>query len=316
MKRIKPKFSLFDKQMISIDFGSDFIKIIVGRFQNEAVIIEKAHTLQTTESAYADGVIRHPEALKKQMIEFLNENKISISKAVCTFHSSQFIIREIEIPNVKTSLFDSVIKYELQKYLPIELHEYVVDYQVLEETNEGKTVRMLVTALPNVIAESYYVLLQQIGLKPLCLSTHSNALEKLFTRCSNLKITKEIIGSIAVLEIGHRDVDVSVICNRKIRFSRTLIERPNEVIKRSIEDWAVEIQRVIQFYNNNEYNPCIEKVYIYGESKDLNGLEENLKQRLHLKIERVLEISSMIFNTPMDSSETLTYMNAAGAIIR
>lgn len=299
--------------MISIDFGSDFTKIVVGRFKNDVVIIEKAHTFETPDDVYEDGVVVQSDSLKKEISKFLNRNKIRKSKVVCTFNSSRLIIREIEIPNAKISLLGALIKYEMEKYLPIVLREYVLEYKVLEEVEDGKTLRILVTALPKSIAVSYYALLQEIGLQPLSLSTHSHALEKLFALSRDSKIVED---PAAVLEIGHREIVINMIENRKLWFSRTLTQQSNEVLDRSVEAWGIEIQRVLQFYNNNGLNRAMKKVYLYGENVNFNELEIYLRQRLHVKTERIQDMHSVILNSSTTSYREANYIHAAGAMIR
>ena len=91
------------------------------------------------------------------------------------------------------------------------------------EENNVKKVNILVAALPKSISEDYLDLAKTMGLNPYYLDIHSNAIYKLLS-------SKPIINdsylledqTIAVIDLGHRFINVIIINKGQFEFSRLL----------------------------------------------------------------------------------------------
>ena len=76
---------------------------------------------------------------------------------------------------------ETVIRYEIQQYLPINLEDYILQGKILaeKEVDGTKKLEVRVIAYPEKIARGYYNLLLKLGLKPDALDVNYNSVNKL-----------------------------------------------------------------------------------------------------------------------------------------
>lgn len=217
--------SINEKELLSFDIGAHSIKILVGKRDKDMILLDKASTVPIPADVYQDGQIQDMQKLKDVIEVTLQTNKIRTKSVVCTLESSSIITREIVLPLVKAQELREMIGYEIQQYLPIELDQYIIQYRLLEELKEGgaKHANILVAALPRLIVEKYLSLLESLNMKPVALDIHSNAVTKLLDTAHQINKGETIANkTIAVIDIGHQQMNVTLIDNGNFKFNRLL----------------------------------------------------------------------------------------------
>lgn len=214
---------MFWDNIVSIDIGNKNIKIVEGKQQGNNIVVNKAITVRTPSQSYNDGQIIDKERLKSIIHGTLESCKIKTKKVICSIESTSIITRKIILPKVKEEEMESMVKYEVEQYLPIMLDDYVVEYKVLDTFRvEGvDKFRMLVATIPKIMVENFLELLKEINIKPVALDLNSNAISKIFNR--ELEINKEISNleqTVAILDIGHKFINMDIISKGIIQFSR------------------------------------------------------------------------------------------------
>lgn len=226
-------YVLFSKNILSIDIGSYDIKMVVGKYTNNTVIINDAVSLRTPPNTIQDGQIIDMLKLKDSINNVLKEQKFKVKKVIFTLESTSIITRELILPYVKAQSFEQMLEYEIQQQFPMALGEYVIQYKKLEDIHEGdvKKIRILTAVFPKMIVENYLELAKQLNLRPFALDSHSNSISKLFD--INTKINEEITHlakdktyrdpkTIAIIDLGYENININIIDNGIPRFSRLL----------------------------------------------------------------------------------------------
>jgi type IV pilus assembly protein PilM len=90
----------------------------------------------------------------------------------------------------------------------------------------------------------------------------------------------------------------------------------NLFIKEEVQEWVEEIQRIIQFYKNKKVGNKIDRIYIYGGSSRVKGMDTYLKERLALSVETINSIDNIQVENGKAFEDLDIYVNALGAIIR
>jgi type IV pilus assembly protein PilM len=223
---------LANNEVISIDIGSKNTKIVIGKQQNNNIIINSAFMLTTPANSIQDGKIMDMEALVVEIKGALNQNKIKTKKAIITIESTSIIRREIELPMAKAEELDAMVVYEIEQYLPIMLNEYVIEYKITEEFMEEKLkkYKILVAALPKAIAEEYIQLVKELELIPAVLDINSNAISKLLSTKTQINSESyNVDNTIAVLDIGYNNINLTIVSNGNTKFSRLITLGGNDI---------------------------------------------------------------------------------------
>ncbi|WP_051560473.1 pilus assembly protein PilM [Clostridium beijerinckii] len=342
------------RKVVAFDMGSSMIKIVEGMYYKDELTVDKYITLKTPKDAIIDGEIKKAEELFLRLEQVMKENGIKAKYAICTNNSTLIINREILIPKVEEEEMDTVVRYEIQQYLPINLEDYILQVTILdeEETNLSKKINVRVIAYPEKIARGYYNLITKLNLKPYALDVNYNAINK-FINCidKNNEYEYNSKDSVAFIDMGASFIDVNIYKNGNLDFTRIIkaggndldemlvernlvssdkvdnfkvrnidLEEPfepvNIYVRETIDDWIEKIEKIIQFYKNKNMGDEVSSIIIFGGSSKLKGIDEYMTTKLGIKTKRKNGISKIAFKSSDDGKSIDDFINVIGSVIR
>lgn len=211
------------RQLLAIDLGSDSVKCVVGQELGQTLKIQSLFTETLPKDVYENGNILDAQALKTIVLSALKKNRMSVKDVAITIESSELIKREMEIPKVPKEDQADLIAYEVAQYLPIDTSAYVLQHIVLEDFKQEdvEKTKVLLGAMPKEMVESHLDWVKSLGLNPLFLDMHSNSLEKLIA----FSLSKQLYAdqkTTAVIDFGHKMIDIGIYENGEYRFNRLL----------------------------------------------------------------------------------------------
>ena len=216
---------MFTSKLISIDIGSHTTKIIKSRYINKKVVIEDAFTINTPAGVYSDGHINDINTLKKKIKETLNSHNIGREKCVFISNSSDIVTREVTMPYAKNSEIQSMIKFQIERYLPIMPDDYIIQYKNIEDFSENniKKSKIRIVAYPKVMSEEYRNLCKELDMIPHSLDITSNVVSKIFSVCKNVN-EKPVDNKLCYgfLDIGSEYSTFTIIKNKNVDFTRMI----------------------------------------------------------------------------------------------
>ncbi|QEK12131.1 type IV pilus assembly protein PilM [Crassaminicella thermophila] len=290
---------MFSKNVLSVDIGTYNIKMVVGKYINNNVIIDNVFSLPTPPNVVQDGQITNIDKLKDIIYDALKNRKIKTKKVIFTLESTSIITRELLLPYVKEKDLEQMLEYEIQQQFPTTLEEYVIQYKKLEEVDEidSKKIRILVATLPKIIAQNYLELVKKLNLKPIALDSHSNAISKLFHK--NVKINDEQVSknenaieinidknaldenkTIAIVDLGYENININIIDDGILKFSRLLTVGGKEIdihiantFNISLKDAEKKKRENVMLYDNiirscvNDWIEEMQRIFKYYTSR-------------------------------------------------
>ena len=343
------------KSVLSIDLGSNSIKLVEGKFNKNKLSLNKLIQIPTPADSISDGRILNLQAIIDILDFSIKENNIKAKDVIFTTNSSSIINRDITIPIVQDDEMETVIRYEIQQYLPINLDDYIIQFIVLDEIvdDSGAKLKVNVTSFPEKMAFSYYSIINSLDLNPYALDVTYNSVNKIANYSQYTAKDGQVIGgTVAFVDMGATSINVAIFKNGKLDFTRMIksggdnidyslsqilnmsikstesikikeadllsdkADDKNETIRRAVDDILEELERILQFYMNKA-NTNIDKVYIYGGLSNLNNINLYIKNKLSIDIARVDRVSNIDITSADLLNENIgQYLNAIGAIIR
>ena len=341
------------RDVISFDIGSNTIKIVEGRYSKNKLQVYRMMDMPTPDGAVEDGRIINERELSEALKSFLKTNNVKIKEGTCTTNSSSIISREISIPvDIEADEMDTVIEYEVEQFLPIKLDDYIIQYTILDKVadTEGPKLKVNVVSFPKVIAKGYFDLLTSLELTPYVLDVNFNALNKI---TSYSQITMG--GTVAFVDMGATSINVTIFNGGKIDFTRIIkyggdnidyalsikldmstkstesekIEKAsllrineddilNVTVEESMSEILGELERILQFYNNQSAGSTIESLVIYGGTSNIEGIDQYMERKLNIPTKRLGRLKNIEFTTRRQNNDENIgkYLNALGSIIR
>lgn len=350
----KKKIRKVNKKKITVvafDIGSSSIKVVEGSYHKGELTVNKVVKSVTPKDCIEDGKILNNNLLSNELKRLMTENSISAKHGICTNNSTTIINREILIPKVEDEEIQTVVRFEIQQYLPINLDDYVFQVTKLGEDEDSNKLNVRVIAYPDKMARGYYDMLREMELKPHALDVNYNALNKLsnhFQEINGKYYNKE--EATVFIDMGASSLDVNIYSNGILQFTRIIkaggnyldevlirecnvkeedlfnyksteinledIENQDKSVLYEIDDWIEKIEKIIQFYKNKNMGIDINNIFIYGGLSNLKGLCEYMTSKLFIETELIKEISNVHFNSKTPITNIHDYINVIGSIIR
>lgn len=247
-----------NKEILVLDLGNSSVKVLIGKYDNNKIIIYDCFHIAIPPGIYENGKIMNMYKLKDQLEIAFREKNIDVKPTICTIESSFIITREMELPLVEKKYLREMLGYELEQYFPIELDKYVLQYKVVDEFfDKGiKKFRILAALIPFEIVSSCYDLIKNLNLSPLALDIHSNAICKLFNsefEVNELKSLSE--ETIAVIDFGYSSTNIIIIENGIYKFNKII-----DFGSRNIYE-IIKEQLNISYEDMNKYDNLIRNVF-------------------------------------------------------
>lgn len=347
VRKVKPML----KPIVSFDFGSESIKVVEGRYVREQLHVTNCFSVPTPAGAIEDGRIVNVSLLVTALSKALSDGGVKAKDAIGCLNSTQIINRELLIPVVAPEEMETVVRYEIQQFLPINLSDYLIQYVVLGEVEMmgEKRLKLNVITFPEKMARAYYDLFKELGLKPYALDVSYNAIGKLAHHEKLIEKVTTVEGTVAFVDMGAQSIDLNIFTDGNVQFTRliksggAIIDEkfnqlpelsiksavsfkkqadlriqdinniPLRLICLSIDEMLYELERVLQFYRNKAVGNQIDHIYVLGGLAHLIGIEAYMANYLKVPVSKL---------QPLEVNEVLTiemigdYANALGAMIR
>lgn len=301
---------MFSKKVLSIDMGSKNTKIVTGEYKKNKLYIDNTIMIPTPSNSLEDGNIINKDKLVEALDNILGMNEINIKDVYFTTNSKEIINREMIVPKAEEDELDTVVEFEVQQYLPIILDNYVIQYQILEEIKgESEEVsidklRIMVVAYPKSMVEQYLSLAEELDLNPKVLDVNFNAISKLF---------KNNIETIALVDIGAESININIVSNGKIEFTR-IIQKAGDLLDKTIafrydldiEEGEKRKKQYVDLREDNEDN----------KEQVLEELNIVVKEKLNEIIEDVGKVVQFYKNKNVGNKIDKIYIYGGGSRLK
>lgn len=341
------------RQVVAFDIGTRNIKIADGMFYKGQMNINKLIKIPIPDGTIVDGAIADEKLLFSKIQKALKIYDINTKDAIITNNSSAIINREMTIPMVQEEELFTVVRFEIQQYLPIDLDDYVLQVSILKERPEEMKMDVRVIAYPDKIAKGYYDFLKSLDLKPYALDVNYNAVSKLWSNMeaiNRVKYSKNY--TVAFIDIGANNLDFSICKDGVLKFTRiqkaggnnidTVLkqslgiseeeivefkenqlslksertEHQNRDVINEITDWIEKVQKIIQFYKNQNIGANIDKIFLHGGSSKIDGLDEFMTVKLGIETQRIEKVTKINMKIKKNDYEIEDFVNVIGSMIR
>lgn len=167
-----------------IDFRGEVVRVVQGRpmDNNFNFVADSFGSLALPGFLGLDINEKSNVANVRKFQKFLANEKIEAVRVVAGLGQSGVITRNVRVPKMAPKDLDSMMKLELNDYLPVCPLEYAFDYKVMAKVEEdGRAyLELMVAAVSRKQMKQCVSLLERAGLKPVVFDILPNMLHRLF----------------------------------------------------------------------------------------------------------------------------------------
>ena len=311
------KLSLFSGSdtVVGLSIGSTAIKIVELKKTKNTWKLIHFGMIQLPEDVIVNREIINNVAVTDSLRTLAGQVGLK-NKNVCTgISGTSLIIKRmmLDIPN-KNDL-ESQIFWEAEQYLPFDVAEVVMDYQILSRGKDNKT-DVLLVALKSSVLDSYTSVIEGAGLKPKTVDLDFFALQNLFevsypAHVANRPGSSEAValvdvggsatkivvihGGIPVFTkdstMGGRNLTAEIQKHLSLSYAdaetlktgnqgHSVPQEVSELTHVMAENIGLEIKRAIDFYNASSAGAPVSSVLLAGGTAKIAELSRLVEEQL------------------------------------
>jgi type IV pilus assembly protein PilM len=311
-----------NKSLVGLDIGSSSIKVVelkdLGKGKGFQLVNASLEPLSP--EAIVDGAIMDSGLVVEAVQRCFSTRSIKTTDCAIALSGHSVIIKRISLPVMSEEELAESIQWEAEQYIPFDVEDVNIAYQILKGTNlagDGNMDVLLVAAKKDKIND-YTAVVGQAGRNAALVDVDVFALQNAFEM--NYEIDSG--QTCALANIGATVTNVSVLkgsssifwrdisiggnqYNDAVRKELNLSFEQSERVKRgeevegaaqetvqpilsSVNDYmGAELQKTLDFFKNTTPGESIDRIYVSGGASRVPSLLESLGERFGIPVERM-----------------------------
>ncbi len=310
------------RNLVGLDIGDSSIKVVELKEQGKGrgYQLVRLGWEPLSSEAIVDGQIMDSQLVTETIQRLFQRCKIKTSTPVATaLCGHHVIVKRISLPVMSEAELAESIHWEAEQYIPFDIEDVNLDYQILEGSSlsgEGNMDVLLAAAKKDKIND-YIGVVNQAGLNPQAVDIASFAMQNAFEANYEFEPDQVIalvdigsaVSSISVLHGGTsvywRDINIggnqyTDAIQKELNLSAEQAEQlkrgeeidgiPYERVQPTIsavnDDIGTEIQKTLDFFKQiSATDQSLDRLYLTGGTAQVVHLKESLAERLGTQVE-------------------------------
>lgn len=216
-------------QLIGLDIGSHSIKLVEINQGKKGMVLKNFGIIGLPKDAIVEGTIKEMEVVASAVKNLCKNLKVKNKNVATSISGFSVIVKKISISQRDESELDSSIHDEAEQYIPFDISDVNLDYEVLKIKEEGTgdegaaegskkesaLMDVLLVAAKKDIIEDYESLIQLAGLNPIIMDVDAFALQNAFEVSSG-----DISGCYAIINVGAEELGINAVKDGVSIFTR------------------------------------------------------------------------------------------------
>ncbi len=304
--------------LVGLDIGSSALKAGEITATKDGFALKNFGMISIAPGAIEEGTINDPENVADSIRQLFKANNIKEKNVAISIGGYSVIVKKIDVQTATEELLQETIHSEAEQYIPFDISEVNIDYQILgeKEADSNQMSVILVAAKKEMISE-YINLVQIAGLNPCIIDVDAFALQNIFEVNYDL-IDENVVlidigankTSLNILK-GHSSVfmrDVSLGCsqiNQKIisLIDCSFIEAEQlklskqtdkispddlkQIVSSVVSEWSIEIRRALDFYYSANPDEQIKSIVLSGGGAHIEEFRQLLAAETSSEVETI-----------------------------
>ncbi|OGZ26984.1 MAG: hypothetical protein A2365_02675 [Candidatus Nealsonbacteria bacterium RIFOXYB1_FULL_40_15] len=309
-----PKFLELDPESFGLDISDRSLKFArlkkKGRFFK---LISWGET-ELKEGIIKDGEILDEaglaEAIKRGM-EKIKGFPLDTKNVIACLPESKAFLQVIKMPRMAKKDLEEAVLLEAENYIPLPIEKSYLDFQAVVSPEKSDTMEVLIAAISQKTANSYYSSLRKSGLFPQAMEVESQSIARAL-------IKNGISDPLMIIDFGKSNTSFIIYSGNTIRFTSSIPvssemitedisnalkigweeaekmkikyglekKRIAKAVEPSIKQLVSDIKKYLSYYKHRKIGPeKIDKVLLAGRGANLLGLSEEISSAVKIPVE-------------------------------
>lgn len=304
------------KNIMGLDIGSSSIKAVELQWTRKNPRLRHFGMIPLPPEAIVDGAFMDSASIVESIRSLVEGLKVRTKNVAVSISGHSVIIKKITMAAMSEVQLEESIRWEAEQYIPYDIEEVNLDFQILyEPAGPDKMVVLLVAAKKDIIND-YTSVVEEAGLKPVVVDVDSFAIENAY----NLNFESPEDETIALVNIGAGVMNINILKGGNSAFTRDIpiggrqiteeiqkklkltyeeaealkirerqeglqsleVER---IIQGTSEQLATEVRRSLEFYAASSTGGEVKRILLSGGCAKIKGLPSLIEDRIGIPVE-------------------------------
>jgi type IV pilus assembly protein PilM len=338
------------KAVVGLDIGSSAVKAVELRPTGKGYKVSALAIEPVPPDAIVDGAIMDGGAVAAAIKRIFDSKTFRTKNVAASLSGNAVIVKKISLPLMTASELAESIQWEAEQYIPFDIQDVNLDYQILEsgtksDAKGGAMDVLLVAAKKEKIAD-YTGVISQAGCVPVIVDVDAFALQNACE--ANYGVEP---GAVVVLvNAGASAVNINIVSDGQSLFTRDISLGGNaytEAVQRELnlsqeaaeiakkggfvdgvtfddvrpvlhamtENVLLEIQKTFDFFKATASSERIDRILLCGGAASVDGFAQALEDRFSAPVEMFDPFRKVAFETKKGSVPTAEAVATAAVAV-
>jgi len=214
------------KDLVGIDIGSSAIKLVQLKESKGVYKLQTFGVKPLPGEAIVDNAIMDSTSVVEAISELISESKLKVKNVATSISGHSVIIRKISLPTMPEDELEKSIQYEAEQYIPFEINEVFLDFQILgADPEDPSQMKVLLVAAKKDFVNDYLAVFREAGLNPVVVDIDGFAAQNMFE--ANYGLADEEV--FALVNMGASAININIIKGGESVFTRDIQTGGNSV---------------------------------------------------------------------------------------
>ncbi len=304
------------KGLVGLDIGSSSVKVVELKKKGDGYELLNLGLEGLGQDTVVDGAIMDSFTVSTAIEKIFNENKIKTKNVATAVSGHSVIVKKISVNVPTEEEVANAIPYEAQQYIPFDMADVSLSYQVLGPAAFGPGYDVMLVAVKRDKILNHTNVLSQAGKTPTVVDIDAFAMQNAF----EVNYEPPPDRMIALLNIGASIMNINIIRGGVPLFTRDVsvggnqytdtlqkeldltfddaehLKQGSEVASATPEQAAphirsvseillLEVQKTFDFFRQTTSAENIQQIYIAGGTARILGLVDLLREEFNIPVE-------------------------------
>ncbi len=207
------------KNLVGLDVGSSSVKAVEMKpGKGESWQLTTIGLEYLPPEAIVDGQIMDSTSVIDAIQRLFSEYKIKTTDVATSISGSSVIVKKIQLPAMSEQELAESIHWEAEQYIPFDIQEVNLDYQVIDPGAAGGNMDILLVAAKKDKINDYQSVITQAGRNPVVMDVDAFALQNAYEMNYGIEPGRVV----AMVNIGASQANINVVRGETSIFTRDI----------------------------------------------------------------------------------------------
>ena len=304
------------KSLVGLDIGSSSVKAIELKSAGKGFRVSAIGVESVPPDSIVDGAIIDGGAVADAVRRLFANKRFKAKDVVASLSGNSVIVKKITLPSMTEAELSESIYWEAEQYIPFDIQDVNLDYEILDSGTQGSMEVLLVAAKKDKIAD-YTNVISQAGKTPVIVDVDVFALQNAFE--ANYGFEPSAV--VALLNAGASAININILSGSQSVFTRDVsmggnafteavqkelnlpyesaeqlkkgqdvdgatYEDARAVLRAMTDNVLLEVEKTFDFFKATASNDRIDRIMLCGGASRVEGFAESLRERFATEVEQ------------------------------